>query len=188
MNNENRMPLTLTESCTLLARETVSLLEGSDLLPASAVSLRNALALICGEQGSELLAWVDAEMENTKRFVETGTQTMPLVKLDAPLPLPDPDMQLDSICILLKAAAQRRPSQEQWDAMLDAVKVLTEMDDLHGMVLDAKVPEGGFLSAQELRTLLDSVRNTIHANRQRAGVRPCEADGLKDEALAPEKL
>lgn len=166
MNNENRMPLTILESCTLLARETVSLLEGSDLLPASAVSLRNALALVCGEQGSELLVWVDAEMENTKRFVKTGEQTKPLVKLDAPLPLPAPDMQLDAICTLLKAAVQRRPSQEQWDAMLDAVKALTEMDDLHGMILDAKVPAGGFLSAQELWTLLDSVRASIHANRQ----------------------
>lgn len=44
MNSEKHTPLTLLDACTLLARETVSLLEGVDQLPDSAVSLRSALA------------------------------------------------------------------------------------------------------------------------------------------------
>ena len=39
MNNDNRTLLTILEACTLLARETVSMLEGLDQLPDSAVTL-----------------------------------------------------------------------------------------------------------------------------------------------------
>ena len=88
MNNEKQMPLTLLDACTLLARETVSLLEGFDQIPDSAVSLRSALALVNSERdlgGGSLLAWVDAEMENTKHFAETGERTESLVKLKTPL-------------------------------------------------------------------------------------------------------
>ena len=75
MNNEKQMPLTLLDACTLLARETVSLLEGFDQIPDSAVSLRSALALVNSERdlgGGSLLAWVDAEMENTSPKQENG--------------------------------------------------------------------------------------------------------------------
>ena len=107
MNNEKQTPLTLLDACTLLARETVSLLEGFDQIPDSAVSLRSALALVSDEQGDggALLAWVDAEMENTKGFAETGEQAESLVKLKTPFAMPAPAMQMDAACILLKAAA-----------------------------------------------------------------------------------
>lgn len=70
MNNDNRTLLTILEACTLLARETVSMLEGLDQLPASAVTLRGALAL-AGEDlgdGGTLLAWVDSEMEMVRQL------------------------------------------------------------------------------------------------------------------------
>ena len=191
MNNEKQTPLTLLDACTLLARETVSLLEGFDQIPDSAVSLRSALALVNSEQdlgdGGALLDWVDAEMENTKHFAEAGEQTKSLVKLKTPFAMPAPAMQMDATCILLKTAAQRHPTLEQWQTVLDAVRLLAEIDDLEDMILNAKAPSGGFLSIQDLRTLLDSVRTALEAKRQEARVGPCEAASPKGEAQPPEK-
>ena len=97
MNNDNRTPLTILEACTLLARETVSMLEGLDQLPASAVTLRGALAL-AGEDlgdGGTLLAWVDSEMEMVRQlafiFIEfleppcngdAGASGLPFIRLE----------------------------------------------------------------------------------------------------------
>ncbi len=171
MNNENHTHLTLLEACTLLARETASMLEGADMVSDSAACLREALALACeepdlGDEGT-LLAWVDTEMENAKRFARTGKQTAPLVKLDTPLPMPDPAMQLEAVCVLLKAAARQDPTGKQWQTMLDAVRMLAEMDDLDGMVLGGTVPAGGFLSAQHLQEQLESVKAAIGQRRPR---------------------
>ena len=100
MNSEKQTPLTLLDACTLLARETVSLLEGVDQLPDSAVSLCRTLILVSGKQdlgdGGALLNWVNTEMENFKHFAETGEQTESLVKLETPLAMPAPDMQMDA--------------------------------------------------------------------------------------------
>lgn len=191
MKNESQTSLTLLEACTLLARETASLLGGFDEIPDSAVSLRNALALVSGGQdlgdGGALLAWVDAEMENTKRFAETGEQTEPLVKLASPFAIPSSDMQLDAACTLLKAAAQLKPTEVQWQTMLDAVRLLTEINDLDDMVLTAKAPSGGFLDIQELRSLPGIVRETILAKRQEGRVGPCEAAVPKVREVPPGK-
>ena len=191
MNSEKQTPLTLLDAYTLLARETVSLLEGVDQLPDSAVSLCRALILVCGKQdlgdGGALLDWVDAEMENTKHFAEAGEQTESLVRLKTPFAMPAPAMQMDAACILLKAAAQRHPTLEQWQTMLDAVRLLAEIDDLEDMILNAKAPSGGFLSIQDLRTLLDSVRTALEAKRQEARVGSREAASPKGEAQPPER-
>ena len=191
MNNETQTPLTLLDACTLLARETVSLLEGFDQIPDSAVSLRSSLALVNSEQdlgdGGALLDWVDAEMENTKHFAEAGEQTESLVKLETPLAMPAPDMQMDAAWLLLKAAAQRHPTLEQWQTVLDAVRLLAEIDDLEDMILNAKAPSGGFLSIQDLRTLLDSVRTALEAKRQEARVGLYEAAEPEDEGQPLEK-
>lgn len=191
MNSEKQTPLTLLDTCTLLARETVSLLEGVDQLPDSAVSLCRALIQINGKQdlggGGALLDWVNTEMENFKHFAETGEQAESLVKLKTPLAMPAPDMQMDAAWLLLKAVAQQHPTLKQWQAMLDAVRLLAEMDDLEEMILEAKVPSGGFLSVQDLRTLRGSVQAAVEAKRQEARVGPCEAASPKDEAQPPER-
>lgn len=94
MNSEKQTPLTLLDAYTLLARETVSLLEGVDQLPASAVSLCRTLILVSGKQdlsdGGALLDWVNTEMENFNHFAKTGEQTESLVKLETPLAMPAP--------------------------------------------------------------------------------------------------
>lgn len=171
MKNENRIPLTLLEACTLLARETVSLLKGFDEVPGSAIELLDALAMINTAQdlgdGGALLAWVNAEMENTKRLAKTGELSPSLAKLDTLLPMPSPDMQLEAVCVLLQAAAARRPcTMEQWETMLGAMRILTEMDGLEDMVLGTMVPDGGFLTTEGLHKQLVDVRTALAENQK----------------------
>lgn len=61
------------------------------------------------------------------------------------------------------------------------------LDDLEEMILDAKIPYGGFLEVQELRTLLDSVRAAVEAKRQEVHVGPCGTAVPEKEGLLPEK-
>lgn len=167
MKGENRIPLTRLEACTLMAREAVSLLEGSAEALDSGTEFREALALLHATQdlgdGGALLAWVDAELESARRFAETGKQTESLVKLNTPLPMPDPAMQLDAVWLLLQATAQQGCSQEQWQAALNAARTLTEMDGLEDMLLTTFIPAGGFLTAENLRSELERVQTALQA-------------------------
>lgn len=179
MESKGRTQLTLLEACTLLARETVSLLEGFDEVPDSAIELLDALAMISTAQdlgdGGALLAWINAEMENTKRLAKTGELSPSLVKLDTPLPMPGPDMQLEAVCVLLQAVAARRPcTMEQWETMLGAMRILTEMDSLEDMVLGTMVPSGGFLTTESLRKQLEDVRAALIENQKRSVAKTAE--------------
>ena len=117
--------------------------------------------------GGALLAWVNAQMENTKRLAKTGELSPSPVKLDTPLPMPDPDMQLDAVCVLLQAAAARRPcTMEQWETMLGAMRTLTEMDSLEDMVLGTMVPAGGFLTTEGLRKQLADMQAALAENQK----------------------
>lgn len=170
MNSENRIPLTRLEACTLMAREAVSLLEGGAEALDSGIEFREALALLHATQdlgdGGALLAWVDHELDSAKRFAKTGEQTRSLVKLDASLPMPDPAMQLDAVCEILQAAVQRQLTPEQWQTVLNAVRMLTEMDGLEDMVLGAMVPDGGFLTTEDLRNQLKAAQAALAKNQE----------------------
>ena len=170
MKSENRIPLTRLEACTLMAREAVSLLEGGAEALDSGTEFREALALLCATQdlgdGGALLAWVDAELESARRFAKTGERTESLVKLDAPLPMPDPAMQLDAVREILQAATQRQPTPEQWQTALNAARMLTEMDSLEDMVLGTTVPNGGFLTTEGLHRQLADVQTALAENQK----------------------
>ena len=179
MKNENRIPLTRLEACTLMAREAVSLLEGSAEALDSGTEFREALALLHATQdlgdGGALLAWVDAELESARRFAKTGERTESLVKLDAPLPMPDPAMQLDAVREILQAATQRQPTPEQWQTALNAARMLTEMDGLEDMVLDTMIPDGGFLTTEGLRKQLTDVQAALRiSDRTPQAMRPVQ--------------
>ena len=66
-------------------------------------------------------------------------------------------MQIDAVCTLLKAAIQNHITPEQWQTVLDAMRTITEMDDLDGMIVTEDPPAGGFLTAGNLRNLLETV-------------------------------
>ena len=165
MKSESRIPLTRLEACTLMAREAVSLLGSGPEALDSGEEFREALALIHSSQdlgdGGALLAWVDHELESARRFAKTGERTDSLVRLDSPLPMPDPAMQLDAVCEILKGVVQEECTLEEWQTTQNAVRMLTEMDDLEDMVLTGKVPVGGFLSADALRNLLGRVQTAL---------------------------
>ena len=170
MKTETRTPLTLLEACTLMARETVSLLDGTADTLDSASEFRDALAFLNSVRdlgdGGALLAWVESELENARRFAETGQPYQSLIKLDTPLPLPDPAMQIDAVCVLLQAAAQRSCTPERWENMRNAVRTLTEMDSLEDMVLTGFQPSGGFLTTEGLRKLLEDVQTALQSGQQ----------------------
>ena len=170
MKTETRTPLTLLEACTLMARETVSLLDGTADTLDSASEFRDALAFLNSVRdlgdGGALLAWVESELENARRFAETGQSYQNLVKLDTPLPLPNPAMQLDAVCVFLQAAAQRSCTPERWENMRNAVRTLTEMDSLEDMVLTGFEPSGGFLANEGLRKLLEDVQTALQSGQQ----------------------
>ena len=170
---KNRTPLTPLEACTVMARETVSLLEGDPEALASATEFREALALFCSTQelddGGALMAWVDAELERARRFNETGEDIPPLVDLDTPLPLPDPAMQLDAVWLLLQATARQDCTAEQWQTALNAARTLTEMDGLEDLLLTASTPAGGFLTADGLRSQLEQVQAALREQHHETG-------------------
>ena len=89
-----------------------------------------------------------------------------MVTLDAPLPPPDPAMQLDAVWTVLGAAAQGSLTEEQWQTTLNAVRSLTEMDGLEDMALCTNVPAGGFLTADGLQNLLRSVQAVLTRSRR----------------------
>lgn len=153
-----------------MAREAASLLEGGADALASGTEFREALALLHSSQdlgdGGALLAWVDHELENARRFARTGDRTDSLVRLDSPLPLPAPAMQLDAVCEILKGIVQEECTQEERQTAKNAVRMLMEMDDLEDMVLTGKVPAGGFLTVDALR---DQLRVAQAALAQKQG-------------------
>jgi hypothetical protein len=106
------------------------------------------------------------EFHNEQRQQNAPEQTTPLVELEVPCAIPDPIMQLDASCILLKAAAQRQPTETQWQTTLEAIRMLMEIDGLDDMVLSAKAPSGGFLRLQDLRSQLESVQAAFRGNQQ----------------------
>lgn len=165
MKSESRIPLTRLEACTLMAREAVSLLEGGEDALDSGEEFREALALLHSSEdlgdGGALLEWVDHELESAKRFARTGERTDSLVRLDSPLPMPGPAMQLDAVCEILKGAVQEECTLEEWQTAQNAVRMLMEMDDLEDMVLTGKAPAGGFLTADALRNLLGRVQTAL---------------------------
>lgn len=179
MKDENRTPLTLLEACTLLARETVSLLESSDQIPTCIDGLMTTLALASSSQTLDdngvLAGWVCAEYTNAKRFAETGERTESLIKMNTPLPMPDPAMQLDAVREILQAATQRQPTPEQWQTALNAARMLTEMDGLEDMVLDTMIPDGGFLTTEGLRKQLTDVQAALRiSDRTPQAMRPVQ--------------
>ena len=153
-----------------MAREAVSLMVGGAEALDSGTEFRVTLARLCATQdlgdGGALLAWVDAELESARRFAQTGERTESLVKLDAPLPMPDPAMQLDAVREILQAATHRQPTPEQWQTALNAARMLTEMDSLEDMVLGTTVPNGGFLTTEGLHRQLADVQTALAENQK----------------------
>jgi len=167
---EDREPLTLLDACTLMARETVSMLmKRRDALDFT-IRFRDTLAFLNSKldlgDGGALLAWVDNEMERTRQFNKTGKLPPGPVSLEAPLALPDPVMQIDAVWRILRASTETGyMKQQQWEDIVSAVNSFTRMEAMHDLLLNAYTPPDGFLTVEILRSGLAQAQTAFQGQR-----------------------
>ena len=162
MKMNNSIPLSSIEVCTLMAHETVALLDAADsaVLDAAA-EFREALKVFSaaqglGEDGEALLAWVDAEIENAELFAGGGGDSPHLIDPDRLLPVPNAAAQLDAVWALFETAADERKTGSR-KSLLSAARMLTDMGGLSDLLLTARQPSK-VLSAAALQSELADVR------------------------------
>ena len=169
MNTDNRTALTPTEVCTLVAHETVTLLDTVQTeLPQCVGALRAALAALTtlhdlGRDGETLLAWVDTEIANAEKFVADGTNLPNLIDTCQVNTVPDAVTQMEVVWTLFGAAAMEGCGPEQRRALLNTARTLTEMCGLDDLLLATLKPNTAEL-AEGLRTELDDLRATMHTS------------------------
>ena len=164
MTPETRTALTPLDLCTLIAHETVSLLSADAEALGTAARLRDGLTVLAAakdltDDASDLLAWIDREVETAKQFSATGKDAPHPIDPDFLLLTPEAASQLDMIWILFQAAVDQ--PQQQRRVLLDTARTLTELDGLENMLLSAKAPDSGILTAEDLREELDKVRAAL---------------------------
>ena len=154
MKANTRSALTPLDLCTLIAHETVSLLNADAEALDSALRLRTGLDVYAAasELGKEvipLLMWIDREMD-----------TPHLISPDRLLPVPDAAAQLNAVWMLFQPAVNAPEDYRQ--TLLETARTLTEMGGLEDMLLTTKIPAAGFVSVEDLRTELEDVRVALH--------------------------
>ena len=165
MKTNNSVPLSPVEVCTLMAHETVALLDAADSEALDAAAeFRDALRVFSaaqglGEDGETLLAWVDAEIENAEQFAGGGGDSPHLIDPDRLLPVPNAAAQLDAVWALFETAADERKTGSR-KSLLSAARMLTDMGGLDDLILTARQPEK-VLSAAALQSELADVRTAL---------------------------
>ena len=165
MKTNNSTPLSPVEVCTLIAHETVALLDAADDdVLNTAAELRAALDAVIrakelGEDGEALLAWVDAEIENAKLFAADGQDSPHLIDPDHLLPVPNAAAQLDAVWALFETAADECDTGSR-QSLLSTAHTLTDMGGLSDLLLTARQPNK-VLSAAVLQSELTDVRTAL---------------------------
>lgn len=164
MSETNNLHLTPTEVCTLMAHETVSLLESADTLETASLC-RTAIEAFCrmrelGETGEALLIWVDMELEGAKLFATEGKDSLHLIDSDRLLKVPDAEAQLAMIWSLFEAAAMAGCGLDSRRVLLNAARTFTEMGGLDDMILTIPQP-AMVLDSAALQTELADVCSAI---------------------------
>ena len=164
MSNTNNLRLTPTEVCTLMAHETVSLLESADTLETASLC-RTAIEAFCrmrelGESGEALLLWVDTELESAKLFAAEGKDSLHFIDSDRLLKVPDAAAQLAMIWALFETAAMAGCGLDSRQALLNAAHAFTEMGGLDDLILTIPQPAMA-LDPATLQTELADVCSAI---------------------------
>lgn len=182
MENKTRVPLTALDVYTLMACETVSMLDAAPDTLSTAKQLRSALvtfAVIRGlvEEGGPLLAWVDEEIDGAKRFSETGEESLHLVDPDCLLAVPDAADQLEVLWMLFDTALKDECTSQDRTLLWNAAHTLTEIAGLDDLILTAKPPAVSS-RANALREELTEVRAALQV-----GVEPPVGPAAQQEVL-----
>ena len=164
MKANTRSALTPLDLCTLIAHETVSLLNTDAEALDSALRLRTGLDVFAAASELSgdvipLLMWIDREMESARQFTATEQDTPHLISPDRLLPVPDAAVQLDAVWMLFQTAVKAPEDYRQ--TLLETARTLTEMGGLEDMLLTTHVPAVGFLRVEDLRAELDEVRMAL---------------------------
>ena len=164
MTTAIRTTLTPLDLCTLIAHETVSLLNADAEALGTAAQLREGLTVLAAakeltDDASDLLTWIDQEVESAKQFTATETDGPHLIDPDSLLPTPDAATQLDVVWALFQISVDLPKKQRQ--ILLSTARALTEMGGLEDMLLTANDPAAGSLTAEDLRIELEDVRTAL---------------------------
>ena len=164
MTTATRITLTPLDLCTLIAHETVSLLNADAEALATAAQLREGLMVLAAAKGltddaGDLLTWIDREVESAKQFTATETDGPHLIDPDALLPTPDAATQLDVVWALFQISVDLPKKQRQ--ILLCTARALTEMGGLEDMLLTTNAPTADTLTAEDLQTELEDVRAAL---------------------------
>ena len=154
MTTAIRTTLTPLDLCTLIAHETVSLLNADAEALGTAAQLREGLTVLAAAKGltddaGDLLTWIDREVESAKQFTATETDAPHLIDPDSLLLTPDAATQMEMVWTLFQASVDQ--PQEQRRVLLDTARALTEMGGLEDMLLTANAPAAGSLTAEDLQ-------------------------------------
>lgn len=169
MNTNNQTSLTPIEVCTLIAHETVTLLDTVQTkLPQCVGEFRTALAALTefhdlGRDGETLLAWVDGEIANAEKFVADGTNLPNLIDTCQMNTVPDAATQMEVVWALFGAAAMERCGPDQRRALLNTARTVTEMCGLDDLLLATLKPNTAKLADglhDELADIRDALRTT----------------------------
>ena len=162
---------TPTEVCTLVAHETVSMLDTVQTeIPQCVRECRTALEALTtvhdlGEDGKALLDWLDTEIANAELYATDGRNLPYLIDMTSPNPEPDAAVQMDLIWALFETAAREECGPEHRQALLSAVRTVTEMCGMEDLLQAALRPNAAKL-AKGLSTELDDIRFALKVNAE----------------------
>ena len=163
----DRIYLTPTEVCTLIAHEAVVLLDAVESeVPSCAWEFRTALETLnvvhhLGSDGQALLSWLDAEIASAERFAADGTNLPNLIdtcRLDT---VPDAAAQMELVWLLFDTAAMEECGPEQRRALASTARTITEMCGLDDLLLGTLKP-----NAAKLAEGLNAELADVHAELQ----------------------
>lgn len=163
----DRIYLTPTEVCTLIAHEAVVLLDTMESEVPSCVSeFRTALETLnvvhhLGSDGQALLSWLDAEIASAERFAADGTNLPNLIDTCQMDTVPDAVTQMEVVWALFGAAAMEGCGPEQRRALLNTARTVTEMCGLDDLLLATLKPNTAKL-AEGLHDELADIRDVLH--------------------------
>ena len=162
---------TNTESCSLIAYETVALLNTVETeIPRCVQELRTAVETLSGihnlgKDGKTLLDWLDMEIAAAQQFIADGVSLPNLIDMERLDTVPDAVAQMDLVWLLFDAAAREECLPEQRRVLLSTAQTITEMCGVDDLLLATVKPNVAKLAAG-LRAELAEVRGSLPGSRE----------------------